>query len=71
MNELVNFQTGEIDPSSTCKDTSGDNILKMQQTKKGLSEIEKEDLPFNPLGDLDIDDHTISISAIHYNNEDA
>jgi hypothetical protein len=38
---------------------------------KRSDEIELEDLPFNPMGDRTLEQHTISISGVHYNEQDA
>lgn len=37
---------------------------------RSLSEIEVEDLHFNPQEDTSLEYHTVSISGIHYNKDD-
>ena len=62
MNEYSNFVDGEADPNGTTETTWYAN---------SSSEYNLHDLPFNPQGKDGLEFHAVSISAIHYNKEDA
>lgn len=60
MNEYASFVDGEVDPST------GAQLL-----SPSASEVDLQDLPYNVMGTDTLETHTISISAIHYNGDDA
>ncbi|EAR88123.1 family 31 glycoside hydrolase (macronuclear) [Tetrahymena thermophila SB210] len=58
MNEYSNFVNGEIVPDQNKK------------TKPFLTSDLSSSLPFNPLGDQEIEYHTLSLDAYHYSGQD-